>query len=439
MTIPGTASTDGPKPLDRTILVVDAKEILWGMKLHDHFKKIAEAADGIKGYEKFLNDYSEWAGIICGWDAKDKELSGIEMLRKVRQTDNDFYDVPFILLLMECSKTELLHRVCWAKEEGATDFIVRPYTINSVNEKIELMKADIITNAEVRGKLRRVNKLITSNNVSEAISVINTCQKLDAAPRFAHRIRYCKGRILEATGKNKEAAAKYAGAMEKSDYRLYAEARASLIELHIRLNEIQSALEQVSEAEKISPLNPRWKLLRGKAFLASGKDAEAQEIFDAIVAADRSHRKDVDEVYAKLGRSISTENAAVAGNEELAKAVETAKLCKDRGLFSEAVRNYAKAAAIDQGNKKKYFASMGVLSYRWHQDNKDKGRMLNDPKPLADAFGFLLEAARIDPGFKEAVRFMEKIMDAERAAIEKTVDRKDIMEAERIIKQNAGR
>jgi predicted negative regulator of RcsB-dependent stress response len=387
----------------------------------------------MKGYEKFTKDICEWAGIICNWESQ--ELSGMELLRKVRHTDGDFYDVPFILLVTECDRDELIHRICWAKEEGATDFIVRPYTINSVSEKIELMKADIINNAEVRRKLRRAEKLVTNNKLSDAIAALNACQKLDAAPQFAHRIRCCKGRILEASGKDKEAAEKYAGAMEKSSYRLYADARASLIDLHIRLNEIEIALEQISEAETNSPLNPRWKLMRGKALLASGKDKEAEEVFDALVETDLSYRKEVEAVYAKLGKGASSEDSA-AGGEELAKVIETAKSYTERGLFSEAIRNYARAASMDQRNKKKYFASMGALSYRWHQHNKDKGRA-NDPKPLLDAFGFLLDAARIDPGFKEAVRFIEKILDAERPAIEQSVNNKDIMEAERFIKQHS--
>jgi len=424
------ASPNGSKTLDRAILVVDAQEIIWGIKLNNHFKKVSEVPDGIKGYEKFIKNFGTCAGIISNWEAK--ELSGIELLRKVRHADNDFYDVPFIMLISEGAKREHLHKVCWAKEEGVTDFIVRPYTINSIDKKVEQMKTDVINNAEARGTLRLAEKLIGNNQLADAAAVIDKCCALDTAPLFEHAILYYRGRILEANGKNDEAVVKFTEAIDKSRFRLYAKARASLIDLHIRLNEIETALEHVSVAEKTSPLNPRWRLMRGKTLLASDKYQEAEDIFDALVASDFSYQKEVDSIYTQLGKSAdSTEN-----NEELAKVIEAAKAFREQGIFSEAIRSYYQAVSIDQRNKKKYFAMMGVINYRWHQENKDKGGG-GDSKPLVDAIGFLLDAVRMDPSYKEAVKFMEKIISSERAAIEKAIDYKDIMEAERFIKQHS--
>jgi two-component system chemotaxis response regulator CheY len=68
--------------------------------------------------------------IICDWNMPD--MTGIEVLKSVRK-DPRYEDVPFLMLTAEVYKENIAE----AMKAGVTDYIAKPFTAETLSEKLE--------------------------------------------------------------------------------------------------------------------------------------------------------------------------------------------------------------------------------------------------------------------------------------------------------------
>lgn len=87
------------------------------------------AQDGIEAWEKLTKEVPSVTMIVSDWNMP--KCSGIELLRKVRSTEK-FKDLPFVLLTAEAEA----HQVGEAVKLGVTSYIVKPFTPESLKEKL---------------------------------------------------------------------------------------------------------------------------------------------------------------------------------------------------------------------------------------------------------------------------------------------------------------
>lgn len=93
------------------------------------FKNVEEAEDGQKAWEK-LQGSPDTALVISDWNMPN--CTGLEFLKRVR-TDSRFKKLPFILLTAEAEA----HQVTEAIQAGVSNYCVKPFTPDSLKQKIE--------------------------------------------------------------------------------------------------------------------------------------------------------------------------------------------------------------------------------------------------------------------------------------------------------------
>ena len=117
--------------LNTKVLVVDdytsMRRILHSLLQQIGFKNIADAGDGGGALAK-LRDES-FGLVISDWNMAP--MSGLQLLQEVR-ADSQLKDMPFIMVTAE-SKTENVV----AKAAGVSNYIVKPFTADTLKTKIE--------------------------------------------------------------------------------------------------------------------------------------------------------------------------------------------------------------------------------------------------------------------------------------------------------------
>jgi two-component system chemotaxis response regulator CheY len=113
------------------ILVVDdyptMRRIVKNLLDQIGFKDVEEAGNGVEALEKIK--VSRYDMVISDWNMEP--MTGLELLKHVR-ADPNLAKTPFIMVTAE-SKTE---NVVAAKQAGASQYIVKPFTAETLKAKI---------------------------------------------------------------------------------------------------------------------------------------------------------------------------------------------------------------------------------------------------------------------------------------------------------------
>lgn len=98
------------------------------------FSNVDEATDGTMAFEMLQN--KSYGLVISDWNMEP--MSGIELLKKVRGSDGQHKDIPFIMITAE-SKTE---NVIAAKQAGVSNYIVKPFNAQTLKQKLSSVLGD---------------------------------------------------------------------------------------------------------------------------------------------------------------------------------------------------------------------------------------------------------------------------------------------------------
>jgi two-component system, chemotaxis family, chemotaxis protein CheY len=89
------------------------------------FTSVVEAVDGTDGFNAFQKQHFDL--VMTDWNMPNK--SGIELTKEIRATGST---VPIFMVTTEGEKT----RVVEAIKAGITDYLVKPFTADSLQEKL---------------------------------------------------------------------------------------------------------------------------------------------------------------------------------------------------------------------------------------------------------------------------------------------------------------
>ena len=98
------------------------------------FKNVDEATDGTMALSLMRN--KDYHLVISDWNMEP--MTGLELLKTVRATEDNNQDVPFIMVTAE-SKTE---NVIEAKKAGVNNYIVKPFNAETLKQKITAVVGD---------------------------------------------------------------------------------------------------------------------------------------------------------------------------------------------------------------------------------------------------------------------------------------------------------
>ncbi len=85
-----------------------------------------EAADGIEAVQKFGE--GEFDLVLTDWNMPGK--SGLEVIQEIRKTNTS---VPIIMVTTEAEKSRVLEAI----QAGCSDYLVKPFTADTLREKLE--------------------------------------------------------------------------------------------------------------------------------------------------------------------------------------------------------------------------------------------------------------------------------------------------------------
>jgi len=117
--------------LNMKVLIVDdfstMRKIVRNIIKEIGFKNIIEADDGKSAVKELKKGKVDL--ILCDWNMP--EMSGIDLLKTVR-SDDELKDIPFVMITAEAQKDNILEAV----KEGVSNYIVKPFTAETINEKL---------------------------------------------------------------------------------------------------------------------------------------------------------------------------------------------------------------------------------------------------------------------------------------------------------------
>ncbi|MDB2550869.1 response regulator [Rickettsiales bacterium] len=148
---------------------VDIRENIVDILQDEGFEVIA-AADGADAFE-ILSQNSD-IGLVVS-DIMMPNISGLELLSKVRESKTKYCNIPFILLTALSTKEDLIK----GSNMGANDYIVKPIDFDILIAKIKekLSNATMVA-SQFNNRVKNITEQISNilpNNIMENIKIIN--------------------------------------------------------------------------------------------------------------------------------------------------------------------------------------------------------------------------------------------------------------------------
>ena len=120
------------KERDTKILIIDgvtvARDLLKGALKQLGFKKITEAENGKRALQ-ILREEDPFDLVIT--DLQILDMTGLNVLKAIK-TDDTLKSTPVVILSSEAKKEYILEAI----KTGASDYILRPYTLESMRKKL---------------------------------------------------------------------------------------------------------------------------------------------------------------------------------------------------------------------------------------------------------------------------------------------------------------
>ena len=114
-----------------SVLVADdyamTREMIRSILKQLGFLNVTSVEDGKKALERLAAEKFDL--IICDWNMPG--MSGIELLRAVKK-DPRFKEIPFLMLTAEAYRENVVEAV----KAGVSDYISKPFTAQTLSEKI---------------------------------------------------------------------------------------------------------------------------------------------------------------------------------------------------------------------------------------------------------------------------------------------------------------
>ena len=114
------------------ILVVDdfatMRKVIRNLLRQIGYQEVIEAEDGVSALRELRSQKIDF--IISDWNMPN--MSGIDFLRAVR-ADSKLSSIPFLMVTAESLKDNVVEAV----KAGVSNYIVKPFTAEVLNEKIE--------------------------------------------------------------------------------------------------------------------------------------------------------------------------------------------------------------------------------------------------------------------------------------------------------------
>ena len=127
-------------PGDIKILVVDdmaaMRKILKTLLAQLGYKNVDEAEDGKQALEILKQNPNKYGLVITDWNMPN--MTGIELVQAIR-SDEQLKHLPILMVTAEAKKENVLMAI----KAGVNNYIVKPFTAETLKEKMEKIFASL--------------------------------------------------------------------------------------------------------------------------------------------------------------------------------------------------------------------------------------------------------------------------------------------------------
>jgi len=127
-------------PSDIKILVVDdmaaMRKILKTLLAQLGYKNVDEAEDGKQALEILKKNPNKYGLVITDWNMPN--MTGIELVQAIR-SDEQLKHLPILMVTAEAKKENVLMAI----KAGVNNYIVKPFTAETLKEKMEKIFASL--------------------------------------------------------------------------------------------------------------------------------------------------------------------------------------------------------------------------------------------------------------------------------------------------------
>ena len=304
------------------------------------YKEVHETKTGSEAWATLR--IKEFSCVISAWEMP--EMSGLALLKVVRN-DERYATLPFFLSDSAFTKGKVIN----AGRAGVTGLIVKPYDLDTINEKIKSIPQAMGTAAptEEEISLNQGMKLLEANDHEGALRLFQTMLSEGESAEVYYNIGYIK----TAQGEYPEAIEAFRKATQLD--RLFAKAYEAMGRAYKALGQPEKAEESLSRAAEI--------------YLSSEKEEDAEEVLNEILEVN----PETINVYNNLG-----------------------VVYRRKGDYETALKHYEKALRIHPEEPNIYY---------------NIGRIYVDMKNSGKAKSHFEKAVALDPNFDEARKVLNAI------------------------------
>ncbi|MEW5722345.1 MAG: tetratricopeptide repeat protein [Thermodesulfobacteriota bacterium] len=240
------------------------------------------------------------------------DMTGLDLLHEVRQ-DRFLERMAFILISSEPERK----KVAAAAERRVNAYVVKPFSQQTLLEKVNLVLEQQINPAEGVACFREANHLAQEGNIDDALQLYR--QALNATGYSMAAVYYKIGQALEKKERDDDAEANYHHAVERSHR--YVAALDALGALHLKRNSHQEAAKYLRRGVAISPLNAERQLALGEVLFETGDFDGAEKAYKTSLELDPLKKT---HVYNRLGITMRRLGDLEQARDYFQKALETA-------------------------------------------------------------------------------------------------------------------
>lgn len=315
-------------------------------------KNIITAVDGKEAFT--IIQTSKIDLVIC--DINMPEMTGLELFKTVRE-NKKYSDIIFIFVTAEVRK----HTVARAAEEGGAGYIIKPFVMATLEDKISAVLNKKFKPSSLETHLKNFQQYLGKRDLQMAEDELKKASEI--APD-ASTIIYNFGQLALAKGEMEQAIEFFKESIAKKP--LFVKAYDAIGKVYEDMGDIQSAIKYYESAHNISSSNTDRLITLSKLYKKAGEAERAENILKDAVS---DVRQDVSTSGHLIGEMYLARNETEKALEMLSKAYKKnpsdisimqslAEAYRRTGQPEQAIDIYKEILKINPNNAPAYY-SMG--------------------------------------------------------------------------------
>ncbi len=360
------------------------------------FKNIITAVDGKEAF--IIIQTSKIDLVVC--DINMPEMTGLELFKTVRENQK-YSNIIFIFVTAEIRR----HTVARAAEEGGAAYIIKPFVMATLEDKISAVLNKKFKPSSLETHLKNFQRYLESRDLQIAEDELKKASELlPDSPTIIYNF----GQLAIAKGETDQAIEFFKESIAKKP--LFVKAYDAIAKIHEDRVDVESAIKYYEAAHEISSSNTDRLIILSKLYKKAGKTERAENILKDAVS---DVRQDISTSGHLMGEMYLAKNENEKAIEVLMKAHKKnpsdtsiiqslAEAHRKLGQQEQAIEKYREILKITPNNADTHY-NMGKTYLE-----------IGDKKKAIEA---IKKAWELNPSSKEITTDLKALVETEKFKI----------------------